>query len=210
MHMQRCDSCFVYGMADDDDADDDDGGAHVNGLACCLFTGAHIAKHGMQYGTHDAVTIVIWCCRMPIWWCIFIAQCGLWLRFTVFTMSNVDGDINIYVVYCSFNFICCRFFVSSWVMFVLVKFSPLDLCDFMTSNFRFYYGFCVLLLCPEFSMPQYSTQNDERRWISGIYWKNAIIQMDLLLHIYDRTSIPGHHHHFLVANIFSLIRIWHK
>lgn len=34
-HVQRCDSCFVYDMADDDGDDDDDGDAHVNGL----FTG---------------------------------------------------------------------------------------------------------------------------------------------------------------------------
>lgn len=66
----------------------------------------------VQYGTHTQSahgTLGTYSgCWMPIWWCIFIAQCGLWLRFTVFTMPNVDGDINIYVVYCSFNFICCR------------------------------------------------------------------------------------------------------
>lgn len=63
MHMQRCDSCFVYGMADDDDDDvDDDGGAHVNGSA---YSPARIS-HGMQYGTHNALSSYIWCFRMPI------------------------------------------------------------------------------------------------------------------------------------------------
>lgn len=98
-------------MMDDDDA-------HVNGLFIGIQTWNAIcymahneAKLYLQIRTSTYYIV----CQAPIWWCSFIAQCGLWLRFTVFTMSNVDGDINIYVVYCSFNFICCHYIVSTWV-----------------------------------------------------------------------------------------------
>lgn len=174
MHMQRGDGCFVYGMADDDDDGD--------GCTCqrfSLFTGAH----GMQYGTHDATWC--WCCRMPIWWCIFIAQCGLWLRFTVFTMSTAILIFMLIIVR-----LILSAAVSSWWVFVLVNF--LHMIYAIPWHLIFVLLWAgVVFLCPDYSMQQSSRQKDERRQITGTYWKNAIIRMDLLLYIYERSSIRG-------------------
>lgn len=48
--MQRCDGCFVYGMADDDD--DDGGSAVLLMLHMSMVSSPASYKDGMQYGTH--------------------------------------------------------------------------------------------------------------------------------------------------------------